>query len=298
MIWSECIASTTIAAKKVHSLNFILEKKMKRYLGLILASTVLFASIEAYAATKHSSKTTETLVYQVQGFNQDMGTALIKIDRKRGKVSKLMGEFKSEGTLQKFYPMENRQVTYVDHRGNPKKTFQKRTERSVTENFNIKYKRQKVQVFYERGGKKSNRVRKSPNAVQDILSALYSVAEWKAKDGSSMEMTMFSGKQFYKVQVTAAGLEQIWTPLRGVEDARRVNVIIERISGSRKGEKSKITLWVDSKSSGQLLKAAHHFKYVGDVVVVLKERSVEVNSRKRLAKAKSVKEKLKVRRKK
>ena len=188
--------------------------------------------------------------------------------------------------MQKEFPVDNKQVTEVDRRGNPKKTLQKRSERSVIENFNIKYKRQKVQVFYERGGKESNRVRKHPSPIQDVLTVLYKVSDWTAKEGTSMELTMFSGHQFYKIRATAVGLEQIWTPARGLEKARKVSVVIETLSGPRKGEKNKITVWVDSKKSGYLLKAAHHFKLVGDVVVLLKEQSLE-KTRKKAVKAKS-----------
>jgi hypothetical protein len=268
----------------------LLGEKMKRYLGLLLAFTVPFVFLEAHASVKKPRRSTETLTYQVMSFNSDVGTAFIRIVRKRGRVSKLEGEFKTNGALQKFYPMENKQVTYVDRRGNPKKTFQKRSESAGVENFNIKYKRQKVQVFYEKEGKKSNSVRKGPNPIQDVLSALYTVGNWDAKEGTSMDLTMFSGKQFYKIRITAAGLEEIWTPFRGVEDARKVNVVIERISGRRKGKKSKITLWVDSKNSGYLLKAVHHFKYVGDVVVVLSSRVFE-DSRKQVAKKTKLKRK-------
>ena len=264
---------------------FRLEKKMKRHLGLLLITTLFFTSAESFAGVKKRGSSTEILTYQVTSFNHDVGTAFIKVDRKRGKVSKLEGSFKTEGTLQKVFPVENKQVTYVDRRGNPKKTLQKRSEKSVTENFNIRYKRQKVQVFYERGGKESNRVRKHPSPIQDVLTALYRVGDWVAKEGTSMELTMFSGHQFYKVRSTADGLEEIWTPLRGLEKARKVSVVIETLSGPRKGEKNKITLWVDSKKSGYLLKATHHFKLVGDVVVLLKERSFEKARRRAKPKA-------------
>jgi len=259
---------------------------MKRYLGLLLITTLFFTSAESFAGVKKRGSSTETFTYQVTSFNHDVGTAFIKVDRKRGKVSKLEGAFKTGGTLQKVFPVDNKQVTYVDRRGNPKKTLQKRSERSVIENFNIKYKRQKVQVFYERGGKESNRVRKHPSPIQDVLTALYKVSDWSAKEGTSMELTMFSGHQFYKIRATAVDLEQVWTPIRGVEKARRINVVIETLSGPRKGEKNKITVWVDSKKSGYLLKAVHHFKLVGDVVVLLKDRSLE-KTRKKAAKAKS-----------
>jgi hypothetical protein len=248
---------------------------MKRYLGLLLITTLFFVPAESFAGVKKRGSSTETFTYQVTSFNHDVGTAFIKVGRKRGRVSKLEGAFKTEGTMQKVFPVDNKQVTYVDRRGNPSKTLQKRSERSVIENFNIKYKRQKVQVFYERGGKESNRVRKHPSPIQDVLTVLYRVSDWTAKEGTSMELTMFSGHQFYKIQSAAVGLEQIWTPWRGVEKARRVNVVIETLSGPRKGEKNKITVWVDSKKSGYLLKASHHFKLVGDVVVLLKERSFE-----------------------
>ena len=258
---------------------------MKQYLSLLLIVGFFFVSVESFAGAKKRGSSTEILTYQVTSFNHDVGTAFIKVDRKWGRVSKLEGSFKTEGTLQKVFPVENKQVTYVDRRGNPKKTLQKRSEKSVVENFNIRYKRQKVQVFYERGGKESNRVRKHPSPIQDVLTSLYRVGDWAAKEGTSMELTMFSGHQFYKVRSTSVGLEEIWTPFRGVEKARRVNVVIETLSGQRKGEKNKITVWVDSKKSGYLLKAAHHFKLVGDVVVLLKERSVE-KSKKHVIKAK------------
>jgi hypothetical protein len=272
--------------KIIHSLNFTLEKKMKRYIGIFLAIMVVFASIEVYASVKKKAKlTTQTFTYKIMSFNNEVGTAYVSLDRKRGKVSKLVGEFKTKGALHKFYPMENRQVTYVDRHGNPKKTFQKREERSGIENFNIKYKGQRVQVFYEKDGKESKRVRKGPNHIQDVLSALYMVSDWKAKEGTTLVMTMFSGKQFYKVQVTSAGLEEIWTPYRRVEDAIRVNVVIERISGGRKGEKNKLTLWVDAKRKGLVLKASYNFKHVGDVVVLLENQTFE-STRKQVAKAK------------
>jgi hypothetical protein len=261
------------------------EKKMKRYLGLLLIVVLSLAVTKSYAGTKKRGSSTETFTYQVTSFNHDVGTAFIKVNRKRGKVSKLEGAFKTEGTMQKVFPVDNKQVTYVDRRGNPKKTLQKRSERTIIENFNIKYKRQKVQVFYERGGKESNRVRKHPSPIQDVLTVLYKVSDWTAKEGTSMELTMFSGHQFYKIQAAAVGLEEIWTPARGLEKARRVNVVIKTLSGPRKGEKNKITVWVDSKKSGYLLKAAHHFKLVGDVVVLLKGRSVE-KSKKHVIKAK------------
>ena len=253
---------------------------MKQYLSLLLIVAFFLVSVESFAGVKKRGSSIETFTYQVTSFNHDVGTAFIKVDRKWGRVSKLEGSFKTEGTLQKVFPVENKQVTYVDRRGNPKKTLQKRSEKSVVENFNIRYKRQKVQVFYERGGKESNRVRKHPNPIQDVLTSLYRVGDWAAKEGDSMELTMFSGHQFYKVWSTAAGLERIWTPLRGTEKARRIDVVIETLSGPRKGEKNKVTVWVDSKKSGYLLKASHHFKLVGDVVVLLKSRSVE-KSRKR-----------------
>ena len=128
-------------------------------------------------------------------------------------------------------------------------------------------------------------MRKHPNPVQDVLSALYMVSGWKAKKGTTLDMTMFSGKQFYRVQVTASDLEEIWTPFRGVEDAVRVNVVIERISGRRNGEKNKLTLWVDAKRTGLVLKAAYNFKHVGDVVVLLEGQTFE-KTRKRVVKAK------------
>ena len=263
---------------------------MKRYLGLLLITTLFFTSAESFAGVKKRGSSTETFTYQVTSFNHDVGTAFIKVGRKRGRVSKLEGAFKTEGTMQKVFPVDNKQVTYVDRHGNPKKTLQKRSERTVNENFNIKYKHQKVQVFYERGGKESNRVRKHPSPIQDVLTVLYKVSDWTAKEGTSMELTMFSGHQFYKIRATAVGLEQVWTPARGLEKARKVSVVIETLSGPRKGEKNKITVWVDSKKSGYLLKAAHHFKLVGDVVVLLKGRSLE-KSKKRVVKAKAKKKK-------
>jgi hypothetical protein len=267
-------------------LNPLLEKKMKRYIGIFLAIMVVFASIEVYASVKKKTKaSTQTFTYKIMSFNNEVGTAYVSLDRKRGKISKLVGEFKTKGVLHKFYPMENKQVTYVDRHGNPKKTYQKREERSGVENFNIKYKGQRVQVFYEKGGKESKRVRKGPNHIQDVLSALYMVSDWKAKEGTTLVMTMFSGKQFYKVQATAAGLEEIWTPYRMVEDARRVDVVIERISGRRNGEKNKLTLWVDVKRKGLVLKASYNFKHVGDVVVLLENQTFE-RSRKQVAKVK------------
>ena len=96
---------------------------------------------------------------------------------------------------------------------------------------------------------------------------------------------MFSGHQFYKVHSTAEGLEQIWTPFRQVVKARKVSVVIETLSGPRRGEKNKVTVWVDTKESGYLLKAVHHFKLMGEVVVLLKDRSVE-KAKKRNIKAK------------
>ena len=242
---------------------------MKQYFNLLLIVAFFLVSVESFAGVKKRGFSTEVFTYQVMSFNHEVGTAFIKVDRKRGKVSKLEGSFKTEGTFRKVYPVDNKQVTYVDRRGNPKKTLQKRSEQLRNENFNIRYKRQKVQVFHERDGKESNRVRRHPNPIQDVLTALYRVNAWIAKEGTSLELTMFSGHQFYKVHSSAEGLEQIWTPFRGVEIARKVSVVIETLSGPKKGAKHKVAVWVDAERNGYLLKAIHHFNLMGEVVVLL-----------------------------
>ena len=242
-----------------------------------------------------SPASTETLTYQIMSFDTEVGSATLRVNKKKGRVSKLEGTFRTEGTLRKIHPIENKQVTYVNRKGDPRKTFQKRSETVGTENFNIRYRGRNMHVFHERNGKESKHVRKYSGPVEDVLTALYAVNEWSTghdiSEGSSMSLTMFSGHQFYGVTATAGELDQIWTPYRGIEKARKVNVTIERLSGRLKGTVNKVTVWTDaSKSQARvgLLKAVHHFKLMGNITVLIKSRHIEKTpKRRRLVKLKT-----------
>ena len=252
-----------------------MEEILKNYIGSLLLVSAFLVSVASHAAVvKTPLSSVETLDYQIITLNNEVGTLSLRVDKTSGVVSKMQGEVVTTGALDKFYPVRNRQVTYVEKSGTPSKTLQKRSGKSGITNLNIRYKRHEVLVFQEKGGKETNKVRKHPSPVQDVLTSLLLLKDWDFKKRSVITFTMFSGKQFFKVKATVAGLEEIWTPLRKVEDAQRIDIVIERIGG-KKRKKVKTSMWVDPDNPKYPLKATYRTKYVGDVVVLLKSRSFE-----------------------
>tara|TARA_Y100000593_G_C4293526_1_gene329439 strand:- start:376 stop:1182 length:807 start_codon:yes stop_codon:yes gene_type:complete len=224
-------------------------------------------------AVASSGKIQETLQYNVMSHNNKVATVSIKVDKNKGRVTKMQGEVKTEGTLWKVYPVHNRQITHVKRNGNPSKTFQKRSESTWTENFNIRYKKQKVHVFYEKSGKENNRVRRHSGTVQDVLTALHALSTWNLEKTPILVFTMFSGKQFYRVTAKPGLLEEIWTPYNSVSSARKIDITIEKLSHRGKVKEVKMSMWVKPGQPDYPIKATYSALYVGSVDIILSHRS-------------------------
>ncbi len=178
----------------------------------------------------------ERLAFRIQMLGAVAGEAVLAVGKRTqvdGRpVVPLVAWLRSSEFLSKFYPIENKLVVIADER-----TFRPlETDFAIRENgAAIDYHtlfdeaRRWVKSTRVKDGKTLKRDFTTSTGVYEALSSVYGARRLDLKEGQVFEYYVWDGRKERLVEVTAGGIEKVWTPA-GWYEAQKLS-IATRVTG-------------------------------------------------------------------